>query len=240
MNFFSLYMDPYDLYNFAYVGIIIVFFFSLWAQFNVQSTYNKFAKKASSRGVTGAEAARRILSSNGIYDVSVTKIGGNLSDHYDPKAKVIRLSENVYESSSIAAIGVACHEAGHAVQYANDYLPVKIRMSMAPALKYCPTAWLILFMIGIFFSIPTLSLVGIVLFSAIVLFQLITLPVEFDASRRAILAIEGSRMLDEREINGAKKVLSAAALTYVAALATSLMQLLRLIAIFSGNSRNRR
>ena len=178
--------------------------------------------------MTGFDAARKILDKNGLYNVRIEMIGGNLSDHFDPKSNVVRLSEGVYNSSSVAAVGVAAHEAGHAVQYAENYAPMQLRGSILPVANIGSSAGIWLAVLGIILSMEMLSYIGIALFSAVVLFQLVTLPVEFNASKRAVNALEGAYLSDE-ELKGTKKVLSAAALTYVAALLVSLGNLLRLI-----------
>ena len=223
----------------TYIVFVLPFvILSLVAQFNVTGTFKKYSSVASARRITGAEAAKRILERNGIYNVRVEAVKGNLTDHYDPKAGVIRLSESVYGSTSIAAIGVASHEAGHAVQHAVGYSPIKIRMAIIPICNIGSTLAVPLVLLGILFSSPSIAYLGVIAFAAAVLFQLVTLPVEFNASRRAIGAIEESYTLDADEIKGAKKVLTAAALTYVAALAVSLGNLLRLLVI-AGRTRRR-
>ena len=203
---------------------------SLIAQGLVKSTFSKYSKVQCN--LTGAEAAKRVLQANGIYDVQVTSVSGNLTDHYDPKANVIRLSESVYNARSVAAVGVACHEAGHAVQYANSYLPIKLRSAIYPLANFGSSLSMPLIVLGIFLSIPILIDIGIIVFAAAVIFHLVTLPVEFNASRRAVTAIRDYNiLLDDSEISGARKVLTAAALTYIASFLVSLMQFLRLVAI---------
>lgn len=213
----------------TYVLLIVAMVFSLYASYNVNSTFKKYSQINSSRGQTAAEIARQILDSNGLYDISVVSVAGNLTDHYDPKKKIIALSAPVHNSTSVGAIGVAAHEVGHAIQYAKGYLPIKIRMTILPIAQFGSRAWLLLFLMGILFSLPLLRNIGIILFAAITLFQLITLPVEFNASNRAINTIENQGILYGDEIKGARKTLNAAAMTYVAALAVSITQLLRLI-----------
>ena len=213
----------------TYILLIVAMVFSLYASYNVNSTFKKYSKINSSRGQTAAEIARQILDSNGIYDISVVPVAGNLTDHYDPKKKIIALSETVHDSTSVGAIGVAAHEVGHAIQYAKGYLPIKIRMTILPIAQFGSRVWFLLFLMGIFFSLPVLRNIGIILFAAIALFQLVTLPVEFNASNRAIKTIENQGILYGEEVRGARKTLNAAAMTYVAALALSLTQLLRLI-----------
>lgn len=216
---------------------------SLWASSNVKSTFNKYSKQFSQRRLTGAEAAQRVLMAHGVRGVRIERVSGDLTDHYDPKANVIRLSDSVYGSPSIAAIGVACHEAGHAVQYAEHYAPIKLRAAIIPLTNFGSKIAMPLILMGILFSAfgafsDTLVYLGIAAFGLSLVFQLITLPVEFNASRRAIQTIESAGLLTEEEQRGAKKTLKAAALTYVAATAVALAQLLRLIAIF-GNRRRR-
>lgn len=201
---------------------------AMWASANVNSTYKKYSKVTNRYGMTGFDAARKILDKNGLYNVRIERVSGNLTDHFDPKANVIRLSDPVYSSTSVAAVGVAAHEAGHAVQYAEKYAPMELRGSILPVANIGSSAGIWLAILGIVFSMELLSYIGIALFSAVVLFQLVTLPVEFNASRRAVKALEGAYLSDE-ELKGTKKVLSAAALTYIAALLVSLGNLLRLI-----------
>ncbi len=224
-------------YDWTILLVIPAFIFSIWAQFKVQSTYKKYSQTPTRSGMTGAEAARRILDSNGLRSVRIEHIRGELTDHYDPKARVIRLSDAVHDSKSAAAIGVAAHEAGHAVQYAKEYFPMKLRAFIIPVTQVGSYLAIPLFIIGLFMASDGLMLAGIVLYAAITLFQLITLPVEFDASKRAIAALSGSRTLDRDELDAAKKVLTAAAMTYVAALATSLTTLLRLLLLAGGGRR---
>lgn len=213
----------------TYILVLIALVFSLYASFNVNSTFKKYSNVYSSRGHTAAQIARQILDSNGLYDIDIVHVNGNLTDHYDPKRKIIALSSTVYESTSVGAIGVAAHEVGHAIQYAKGYIPIKIRMLILPVAQFGSRIWIFLFILGLLFSLPLLRDIGIILFAAIVLFQLITLPVEFNASNRAIKTIESQGILYGEEVKGARKTLSAAAMTYVAALAVSITQLLRLI-----------
>ncbi|MBQ4150442.1 MAG: zinc metallopeptidase [Clostridia bacterium] len=210
---------------------------SLWASANVNSTFKKYSSVMSHRGITGAESARRVLSANGVYDVKIEHISGNLTDHFDPKTNTIRLSDAVYNSTSVAAVGVAAHEAGHAVQYAEGYAPMKLRAAIIPVTNIGSNLAMPLILLGIIMSLPFLAELGILAFSFSTLFQLITVPVEFNASSRAMKAISAGTT-DENEVKGAKKVLKAAALTYVAALAVSLANLLRLIMIVNGSRRN--
>ena len=203
--------------------------FSLIASAKVNSSFAKYSKIISSRGLTGAQAAFEILRHYGITDVRIERVSGKLTDHYDPKTNVIRLSESVYNSASVAAIGVACHEAGHAAQYAQGYLPIKIRNSVFPVASLGSRAGIPLAILGFFLNFQVLAIIGVVFFSFAVLFQLVTLPVEFNASRRALSVIDSADILSESEKRGAAKVLKAAAMTYIASLAVSLANLLRLI-----------
>lgn len=215
---------------------------SLWASNNVKTTFQKYSRQLSRRNITGAQAAQRVLSANGVHGVRIDRVGGNLTDHYDPKTNVIRLSDSVYSSTSTAAIGVACHEAGHAVQYAENYAPIKLRAAIIPVTNFGSRIAMPLILLGIVCTFlgsfaDTLVYLGIAAFGLSLVFQLVTLPVEFNASRRAMQAIESSQLLTEEEQSGARKTLRAAALTYVAATAVALAQLLRLIAIFGGRRR---
>lgn len=224
-----------------FVLFILVAILSMWAQGNVSSTFNKYSKVANRKGYTGADVARMLLNSANIYDVSVEPIRGNLTDHYDPKGKVIRLSESVFNSRSVAALGVAAHETGHAIQHNVGYLPLTIRSSIFPIVNFSSRLAMPLIMIGFLFSALSGNLAivqfGIILFSIVVLFQLVTLPVEFNASTRALNMLGDEGYLSDDELQPTKKVLKAAAMTYVAAAAVSIVQLLRLIAIF-GNRRD--
>ena len=216
---------------------------SLWASTNVKSTFNRYSKQQSSRHITGAMAAERVLRSNGVQGVRIEQVSGNLTDHYDPKANVIRLSDGVYNSTSTAAIGVACHEAGHAVQYAQHYVPIKLRAAIIPITNIGSRIAMPLILIGLLLTfLETYSYIfiylGIACFGLSLVFQLVTLPVEFNASRRAMNAIADSELLTSEEQRGARKTLTAAALTYVAATALALAQLLRIITIFGRRRRN--
>ncbi|MBQ8642189.1 MAG: zinc metallopeptidase [Clostridia bacterium] len=211
---------------------------ALWAQYKVKSTFSHFSKVASDRGMTGRDAARLILDANGLQNVPVSQISGQLTDHFDPKENVIRLSDPVYNVRSVAAVGVAAHEAGHAVQYAVGYSPMKLRSALVPVTNIGSNLAMPLVLLGILLSFETLAYLGVILFSATAIFQLVTLPVEFDASRRALAALEGSGMSAEG-IKGAKKVLSAAALAYVAALLTAVGNLLRLLVLVRRNDNRR-
>lgn len=213
-----------------YLLLIAAFIFSIFTSVNVKSTFRKYNRMPSSRGVSAATIARQILDSNGLYNVQVTRVSGELTDHYDPRTNTVALSAPVYDSISVGAIGVAAHEVGHAIQYAKNYTPIKIRMAILPVAQFGSSAWILFFILGIVFNISLLRGVGIGLFAAIVLFQLITLPVEFNASRRALATIKDQGILFAEEYKGAKKTLTSAAMTYVASLAVALLQLLRLIA----------
>ena len=220
----------------TYILVIAGALLCLLAQNNVTSTYSRYSRVQSRTGMTGAMAAERILRANGIYDVRVEHIQGNLTDHYDPSAKVLRLSDTVYGSTSVAAIGVAAHECCHAIQRQTVYVPLKIRGSLVPVANLGSRLCWPLIVLGLFFSY-TFVQAGIIMFCAVVLFQLVTLPVEFNASSRALQILGDSGMLYQDEISSTKKVLGAAALTYVASVASSVLQLLRLILLF-GNRRD--
>ena len=230
----------FGLFRFDWTILIVLpaLFISIWAQIKVSSTYHKYSSVRTKRNVTGYAAARAILDANGLHYVKIEHVRGHLTDHYDPRANVIRLSDSVYGSDSAAAVGVAAHEAGHAVQYAQDYAPIKLRMAIIPVTRFGSMLAIPLFFIGLILASDLFMLFGIVLYSAVALFQLVTLPVEFNASARALRAIDGAQILTNDELAGAKRVLSAAAMTYVAALAVALVNLLRLVAIVN-NSRRR-
>ena len=219
-----------------YFLLIISMLISVVASVRVQSTFSKYEKVESRRGMTGAEAAEHLLTANGVTNVRIEPCKGRLSDHYDPSANVIRLSEPVYGGRSVAAIGVAMHEAGHAVQYAQDYAPVRLRSAIVGVTNLASNISYIMILLSLFFGLTGLLDIGIILFCVVVFFQLVTLPVEFNASSRAMENMEQSMLFDADELKGAKKVLSAAAMTYVAAVAVSLLQLVRLLAI-RGNRR---
>ncbi len=229
------YLESYWLYL-VIVGPALLF--AIGAQIKVKNNFNKYSRVMSSRGLTGANAALQVLSYYGIHDVQIERVSGKLSDHYDPKSKVIRLSDSVFNSSSVAAIGVACHEAGHAAQHAQGYAPIKWRNAILPVCNIGSTLGIPIALIGLFLNNDFLVNFGLVLYSLIAVFQFITLPVEFNASKRAVEVIGQTNILDEEEIIGTKKVLSAAAMTYVAALATSIANLLRFIIMF-GRGRRR-
>lgn len=225
---------PYFFYDYYYFILVIpAMLLAMWAQYKVKSTYNKFSKVGNTRGITGAYAAQAVLTHYGIRDVRIEQVSGKLSDHYDPKAKVIRLSTEVYGGSSIAAVGIACHEAGHAAQHAENYVPIKIRNSLVPVCNIGSSLGIPLALLGYFLGFEPLITVGLVLYAAISLFHLVTLPVEFNASNRAIKVIDETGLLYDDETSGAKKVLKAAAMTYVASLIVALANLLRLILRFN-------
>ncbi len=212
------------------------FIFAIWAQFSVNSTFKKFSKERMYSGMTGAQAARAILDGHGLHNVRVEHIPGKLSDHFDPRDNVIRLSDAVYGESSVAAVGVAAHEAGHAIQHADSYAPIRIREAIIPVTQIGSTLSMPLVFLGLIFpSFESLITVGIILFSFVTFFQLVTLPVEFNASSRAVKILADGNYVNDEEKRGVKKVLGAAAMTYVAALATSLVSLLRLVLLARRN-----
>lgn len=232
--YYGYYMDP------TYFMVLIGALLCIFASARVNSTYKKYAKVRSMSGMTGAQAAERILQYSGIYDVSVERVSGNLTDHYDPGRKVLRLSDSTYGSTSVAAIGVAAHECGHALQHQEGYTPLKIRSTLVPAANIGSRLGIPIILIGVLLSYNQLFIqVGIWVFAIAVLFQLITLPVEFNASNRALQMVESYGILSGSEKNDCKKVLGAAALTYVAAAASSILQLLRLVLLFGNRGRNR-
>lgn len=232
--YYGYYMDP------TYLLVLIGALLCIFAQMRVSSTYRKYSALRSRSGLTGAEAAQRILQLSGIYDVRIEHVRGELTDHYDPSHKVLRLSDSVYGSSSIAAIGVAAHECGHAVQHDKGYVPLKIRSALVPAANIGSKAGIPLILLGVLMGMNQMLIqVGIWVFALAVLFQLVTLPVEFNASDRALAMLGDYGMLERDEAGGCRNVLSAAALTYVAAAASSILQLLRLILLFGNNSRRR-
>ena len=242
-------MPFYYYFDWSYLVLVVpALLFSLWASARVNSTFKKYSAMRNARGMTGAEAARAVLNANGVTDVRIEYVSGNLTDHYDPKNKVIRLSQDVYDAATPAAVGVAAHEAGHAAQYAAHYLPIRIRAAIIPATNLGSKLSVPLIILGLllpglrifapyteFFNL--IAWIGVACYSLCVLFQLVTLPTEFNASRRAVTALERCGLLLPEEQQGAKKVLKAAALTYVAALSASLAQLLRLIIIVGGRQR---
>ena len=239
-------MPYYYGFDWTYVVLVLpCLILSMWASANVNSTFKKYSGQLSSRRITGAQAAQRVLMANGVQGVKIQRVSGNLTDHYDPRTNVIRLSDNVYDNTSTAAIGVACHEAGHAVQYAQSYAPIKLRAAVIPVTNLGSKLAMPLILIGLLLSYLgnisyMLVYAGIACFGLSLVFQLVTLPVEFNASRRALAAISSGNLLTEEEQKGARKTLTAAALTYVAATATALAQLLRLLVLFGGRDNRRR
>ncbi len=224
------YMDP------TWILVIIGAVLSMIASARVSSTFNKYSKVRSMSGMTGAEAARRLLNSQGIYDVQVRSVGGRLTDHYDPRTKTVNLSDSVYGSTSVAAVGVAAHECGHVMQDQNGYVPLRIRAAIVPAANIGSQMAFPIIILGVIIGglgSPLVN-VGLILFSLAVLFQLVTLPVEFNASRRAVTLLGQTGILGDQELGYTRKVLGAAALTYVAALAATVLQLLRLMILFGG------
>nr|DAP31968.1 MAG TPA: Putative neutral zinc metallopeptidase [Caudoviricetes sp.] len=228
--FYPYYIDP------TYLILIPAILISAWAQFKVSSTFNKYSTVRSINGYTGAQVARILLNDAGLQEVEIQQVPGKLSDHYDSRAKVLRLSSDVYGSTSVASIGVAAHEVGHAIQDKESYSALVFRNAIVPVVNFSSSLSWILFFIGILLSYSTLVTIGIILFSVVVLFQLVTLPVEFNASSRALKLLEARGILYDKEVDGARKVLSAAALTYVAATLMAVLQLVRLIAISNRNS----
>ena len=237
---------PYYFYGFDWTYLYIVLpclILAMLASAKVNSTFRRYSKQISMRHITGKDAAMRVLQANGITNVRVERISGNLTDHFDPKSNVIRLSDSVYDNASTAAIGVACHEAGHAVQYAQQYFPIKVRSAIIPITNIGSRLAMPLILLGVLFGVGgaysyTLVYIGIACFALSLVFQLVTLPVEFNASRRAMEAIEDTGLLTDEEQRGARKTLTAAAMTYVAAVAVAAAQLFRLILLFGGRRRN--
>lgn len=228
----------YGIDTYYLILVIPAMIFSMWAQAKVNSTFKKYSQQRTYSGMTGYEAARRILAANGLYNVQVERVAGNLTDHYDPKTNVIRLSDSVFSSNSVAAVGVAAHEAGHAVQYAQNYAPIKLRSAIIPVTNIGSQLSIPLVLIGAFMGMDPLINIGLLLFATVAVFQLVTLPVEFNASRRAVNALEMSGSIGDEELYGVKKVLGAAAMTYVAALAVAVANLLRLVLRFGGRDRD--
>ena len=232
----------YGYYGFDWTVILVLIgvVLSLWAQSRVTSTFNKYSKVRGRTGMTGAEAARRLLASQGIYDVTVQPVSGELTDHFDPKTKTVNLSQSVYNATSVAAIGVAAHECGHAMQHDQGYAPLRFRSALVPVANFGSKISWPLIVLGLVFGGlgSPLVQIGILMFTLAVLFQLVTLPVEFNASGRAVKLLDAQGILAGDEVSGTKKVLSAAALTYVAAAASSILQLLRLIILYGGRRRD--
>lgn len=225
-------------FDWTYLLLIAGMVISLLVSANMKSTVSKYSRIRSYSGLTGAEAASRILRASGVTGVSIQPISGQLTDHYDPRTKVVRLSESSYNSTSLTAVGVAAHECGHAIQDAVSYGPLKIRSALVPIANFGSQLSWPIFFAGLIFSMEALTTLGIILFSAAVLFQLVTLPVEFNASSRALKMLASTGIMRQEEIGGSKKVLRAAAMTYVAALASSILQLLRLIILAGGRRRD--
>lgn len=229
---------PYFMFDYYYIIFVIpAIIFSLIVQFKLKSTYSKYSRIGNTRRITGAQAANLVLNYYGITNVAIVPVSGTMTDHYDPTQNVIRLSEGVFNSSSIAAVGIACHEAGHAVQHAQNYVPIKIRNSILPVCNIGSSLSIPLLIIGVFFGFDPLVWIGIGFFAFTTVFQLVTLPVELNASNRAIKVIESNGLLSFEEKLGAEEVLKAAAMTYIAAIAVSLAQLLRLIFRYTGRRR---
>ena len=220
---FSYYFDP------TYVLVIIAFLLTLFASMGVKSTFSKYNDVRSSRGITAASAARQILDANGLQNIRIEHVSGDLTDHYSPNENVIRLSDSTYNSTSVAAIGVAAHECGHAVQHQVGYVPIKIRNGIVPIVNVCNMLSMPIFIIGLILGLGRLAMVGAILFGAVLVFQLVTLPTEINASRRAMKTLESMYLLDGDELTGARKTLTAAAMTYVAAVASTALQFLRLV-----------
>lgn len=220
---FSYYFDP------TYVLVIIAFLLTLFASMGVKSTFSKYNDVRSSRGITAASAARQILDANGLQNIRIEHVSGDLTDHYSPNENVIRLSDSTYNSTSVAAIGVAAHECGHAVQHQVGYVPIKIRNGIVPIVNVCNMLSMPIFIIGLILGLGRLAMVGAILFGAVLVFQLVTLPTEINASRRAMKTLESMYLLEGDELTGVRKTLTAAAMTYVAAVASTALQFLRLV-----------
>ena len=229
---FNYYFDP------TYVLVIIGFIFTMIAQFGVTSTFNKYRDVHNRYGLTGAEAARRILDANGLSNVQIARVSGNLTDNFNPSTNVVSLSDSTFNSTSVAAVGVAAHECGHAVQYQQGYTPIRIRNGIFPIVNIGSKFAMPLFILGLILGLGNLAMVGAVLFGLVLIFQIITLPVEFNASRRALSTLDGMNMLDSDELKGARAVLKAAAMTYVAAAASTFLQFLRLVMIANNRRRD--
>ena len=228
----------YIFYDWTFwVFMIPAMLLGLWAQAKVSSAYEKYSKVKLSNGITGYDAARAILNANGLHHVEIERIGGQMTDHFDPRKNVVRLSAAVYDTASVAAVGIAAHECGHAVQYAKNYSPRKVRGALVGVTNFSSMFSMLFVIMGVLFSFPPIAYFGVALFAIVALFQLVTLPVEFNASRRAIDALEGSGAFKESELDGVDRVLTAAALTYVAALVSAVLQLLRLLVIARNSDR---
>ena len=230
---------PYLFFDYYYIIFVIpAIIFSLIIQFKLKSTYAKFSKVGNARRITGAQAAHMVLNYYGISDVNIVPTNGIMTDHYDPTQKVIRLSDGVFNSSSIAAVGIACHEAGHAAQHAENYAPIRIRNSILPVCNIGSSLSIPLLIAGVIFSLEPLVWIGIGFFAFTAVFQFVTLPVEFNASRRALVMLKTQGILGDDELVYTRKVLGAAALTYVASAAAAILQLLRIILLFGGRDRD--
>ena len=232
-------MPFYYFFDYTIILLIPALLFGLYAQFKVSSTYKKYSQVKTARGFTAAEVARKILDDNGLYDVAIVKIAGNLTDNFNPKTKTVSLSETVYNSQSVAAIGVAAHECGHAVQHAEGYTPIKIRSALVPVTNFGSTFGFIILAIGLLFGNYSIAMIGVLLYSLMAVFQAVTLPVEFNASNRALKTLASHYILEDDELKMSKKVLSAAAMTYVAALVSTLATILRLLLIVGSGTRRR-
>lgn len=223
MPYYYYYFDP------TYVLVIIGIVLSMIASANVNGSFRKYSRMFSQRGIRAEQAAEMILRNAGIHDVSIQRISGNLTDHYDPRSKILRLSDSVYGSTSVSAIGVAAHECGHAIQHAHGYVPLKLRGAIVPVVNFASSLSMPLILAGLILGFMQLAQIGVILFSVVLIFQLVTLPVEFNASRRAIRVLDGAGILYGNEVTGAKRVLRAAALTYVASVLSTALQLFRLV-----------
>ncbi len=227
----QLFMNMYYGLDWTYLLVLVGFVFALIAQFGVKSTFNRYNDVRSARNITGAQAARMILDANGLQNVQIVHISGELSDNFNPQTNIVSLSDSTYSSTSIAAIGVAAHECGHAVQHQTGYAPIKVRNGIVPFVNVCNRLSLPLFIVGLILGFTPLAMIGAVLFGAVVLFQLVTLPTETNASARAMRTLDSMGILESDELKGARKVLTAAAMTYVAALVSTALQFLRLLLI---------
>ena len=218
-------------YDWTILIVMPALIFTVWAQIKVNSSFNKYSSVRTHSGLTGELAARRILDANGLHNVKIERVRGSMTDHFDPRTNTVRLSDTVHDVSSIAAVGVAAHEVGHAIQHARGYFPIKVRMAIIPVTRFGSMLAMPLFLLGLILANDAFLVFGIVLYATVTLFQLITLPVEFNASKRALQTLSGQGMLAGDDLKGARSVLSSAAMTYVAALATSLLTLLRLLVL---------
>ncbi len=227
----QLFMNMYYGLDWTYLLVLVGFVFALIAQFGVKSTFNRYNDVRSARNITGAQAARMILDANGLQNVQIVHIAGELSDNFNPQTNIVSLSDSTYSSTSIAAIGVAAHECGHAVQHQTGYAPIKVRNGIVPFVNVCNRLSLPLFIVGLIIGFTPLAMIGAILFGAVVLFQLVTLPTETNASARAMRTLDSMGILESDELKGARKVLTAAAMTYVAALVSTALQFLRLLLI---------